>query len=206
MPFLSLSISLSSEDREDNPNDDPENCITIGTYPSKHQHQHRITKGQVRSEDRHAQLGAKWTPSTPHPQTPPNSQRAKAKAKAKAKATQSNNINTTTTASCSQTKQQPTQTPNPIAISFQTLTPKTQGRMRFIIPLTLLLTSLALAAPTADAEADTADAAAAVVDDAPADEANTQWCRRGYDQCMNNCHRNHGGQRCYHACWVHYCQ
>ncbi|OJK04211.1 hypothetical protein ASPACDRAFT_39828 [Aspergillus aculeatus ATCC 16872] len=77
--------------------------------------------------------------------------------------------------------------------------------MRFIIPLTLLLTSLALAAPTADAdadaEADTADAAA-VVDDvsapAPADEANTQWCRRGYDQCMNNCHRNHGGQRCYH--------
>ncbi|RAH71491.1 uncharacterized protein BO66DRAFT_50675 [Aspergillus aculeatinus CBS 121060] len=31
--FLSLPLPLS-EDREDNPNDDPENCITIGTYPT----------------------------------------------------------------------------------------------------------------------------------------------------------------------------
>ncbi|PYH84349.1 hypothetical protein BO82DRAFT_351934 [Aspergillus uvarum CBS 121591] len=79
--------------------------------------------------------------------------------------------------------------------------------MRFIIPLTLLLTSLALAVPTADAEPDTVEAAGG--DDAapaPADEANTQWCRKGYDKCMNNCHRSHGGQKCYHACWVHYCQ
>ncbi|PYI34424.1 hypothetical protein BP00DRAFT_443755 [Aspergillus indologenus CBS 114.80] len=74
--------------------------------------------------------------------------------------------------------------------------------MRFIIPLTLLLTSLALAVPTADAEPATADAAAVVDDDAapaPADEANTQWCRKGYDKCMNNCHRSHGGQKCYHV-------
>ncbi|PWY93374.1 hypothetical protein BO94DRAFT_582764 [Aspergillus sclerotioniger CBS 115572] len=71
--------------------------------------------------------------------------------------------------------------------------------MRFTIPFTLLLASLALAASPTEADNDVgADAEPAPVD--------TQYCRKGYDQCINNCRHHHGGNKCYRACWTHYCQ
>ncbi|PYI06479.1 hypothetical protein BO78DRAFT_418653 [Aspergillus sclerotiicarbonarius CBS 121057] len=74
--------------------------------------------------------------------------------------------------------------------------------MRFTIPLALFLASLALAAPTAEADND-ADVAASDADPAPVD---AQACRRGYRECLDSCNRHHGGNKCYRACWVHYCQ
>ncbi|OJJ71033.1 hypothetical protein ASPBRDRAFT_55683 [Aspergillus brasiliensis CBS 101740] len=72
--------------------------------------------------------------------------------------------------------------------------------MRFTIPLTLFFAALAIAAPAAEADN---DAGAAVSEDTTL--ADAQRCRPGYRQCMDNCNRNHGGDRCFRACWAHYC-
>ncbi|RAK97601.1 uncharacterized protein BO80DRAFT_467645 [Aspergillus ibericus CBS 121593] len=74
--------------------------------------------------------------------------------------------------------------------------------MRFTIPLVLLFASLAIAAPAAEADND-ADIAVADEEPAPVD---VQACRKGYRQCLDNCNRHHGGNKCYRACYVHYCQ
>ena len=52
--------------------------------------------------------------------------------------------------------------------------------MRFTVPLTLFLASLALAASPVEAEND-------VVTDAEPAPVDAQYCRKGYDQCMNVC-------------------
>ncbi|PYH46026.1 uncharacterized protein BP01DRAFT_391365 [Aspergillus saccharolyticus JOP 1030-1] len=58
--------------------------------------------------------------------------------------------------------------------------------MRFIIPLTLLLTSLVLGAPTADPDTTNVEAAADAA--APADEFDIQRCRRGCIE-LSSCQR-----------------
>ncbi|BCS01146.1 uncharacterized protein AKAW2_51488S [Aspergillus luchuensis] len=72
--------------------------------------------------------------------------------------------------------------------------------MRFTIPLTLFFAALAIAAPAAEADN---DVDAAVSEDPGL--ADAQRCRPGYRQCMDNCNRHHGGERCFRACWAHYC-
>ncbi|XRM47688.1 hypothetical protein ABZX51_010656 [Aspergillus tubingensis] len=64
--------------------------------------------------------------------------------------------------------------------------------MRFTIPLTLFLAALAIAAPAAEADN---DVDAAVSEDPGL--ADAQRCRPGYRQCMDNCNRHHGGERCF---------
>ncbi|KAE8354417.1 hypothetical protein BDV28DRAFT_147148 [Aspergillus coremiiformis] len=64
--------------------------------------------------------------------------------------------------------------------------------MRFFIPFTLLLATVALAAAP-----ETDDTTADTIDISPEEVAS---CRPGYSQCMDSCRRHNGGQKCYRVC------
>ncbi|KAB8235841.1 uncharacterized protein BDW43DRAFT_309170 [Aspergillus alliaceus] len=62
--------------------------------------------------------------------------------------------------------------------------------MRFFIPFTLILATIALA---------TALNADNMVDENKLTVEEAARCLRGYQKCLESCRRHHGGQRCYNV-------